>query len=47
MLKTMRFTLFRCCIAVLCFAGLNELTSSFAQAQTSVGGGWYSQWYSN
>ncbi len=39
MLKTMRFTLFRCCIAVLCFAGLNELTSSFAQAQTSVGGG--------
>ena len=34
MLKTMKSSLFRCCMAVLAFAGLNVLAPSFAQAQS-------------
>ena len=49
MLKTMRSSLFRCCMAVLAFAGLNMLTPSLGQAQTQseTSGGGYSQRYSN
>ena len=41
MLKTMKSSLFRCCMAVLAFAGLNVLAPSFAQAQSQpeAGGG--------
>ena len=46
MLKTMRFTLFRCCIAVLSVAGLSGLASLSASAQ-EPGGGWYCQRYCN
>lgn len=33
MLKAMKSSLFRCCLAVLAFAGLNVLASPLSQAQ--------------
>lgn len=43
MLKTLKSSLFRCCMAVLAFAALNMLTPSDVFAQSANDGGGHSQ----
>lgn len=46
MLKTMKSSLFRCCMAVLAFAALNMLAPSSVFAQDATDGGGHCQRYS-